>query len=46
MKDYRKGELKSYVIGNILFIITLSGKLDSILKSNLPNNIDIIRLFF
>ncbi len=44
MKDYRKEELKSYAIGNILFILTLSGVFDSVLSKNIKDLIDVAHL--
>ena len=44
MKDYRKEELKSYVIGNILFILTLSGVFDPVLSKNIKDLIDVAHL--
>ena len=39
MKEYRKNELKNYVIGNILIIMMLSGVINFI-YNNLGRNID------
>lgn len=42
MKDYRKNELKNYVIGNILVIILFSGVLD-LIYAHLGNDIDVLK---
>ncbi|WP_303804695.1 hypothetical protein [Ruminococcus flavefaciens] len=46
MKEYRKEELRNYVIGNVLFIITLSGIFDSVFDNNINDITDIIHLLF
>ena len=46
MKEYRKEELRSYVIGNIIFIITLSGIFDSVLSKSIADLMDVIHLIF
>lgn len=42
IKDYRNSELKSYVIGNALIILFLSGVLDGLFRMELDDMIDII----
>lgn len=46
MKEYRKEELRSYVIGNIIFIITLSGIFDLVLSKSIADLMDVIHLIF
>ena len=43
MKEYRKNELKNYVIGNILVIILLSGVLD-LIYAHCGNDIDVLKI--
>lgn len=42
MKEYRKNELKNYLIGNILVIILFSGVLD-LIYAHLGNDIDVLK---
>ena len=46
MKSYRKEELRNYAIGNVLFIIVLSGLFDSLFKNDLKNSFDLIHMLF
>ena len=41
IKDYREKELKNYVIGNVLFFLVFSGKIQKIIEFGINNSVNI-----
>ena len=39
IKDYREKELKNYVIGNVLFFLVFSGKIQKIIEFGINNSV-------
>lgn len=46
MKEYRKNELKTYVIGNVLILLLLTGMFDGLIKNVSSDGVKIIESLF